>query len=114
MRLAAGKTFAGIDASVKEQALALFRCALQALCALNNHVELGPQRTTFEIAQITVDNGHWSRVQGGSGDLPPSHVEGVIVTRPAMPVAGQGDGGPVVCDANKARPGFRGAADNAC
>lgn len=114
MRLAAGKNFAGIDAYVKEQALAQFRCTLQALCALNNHVELGPHRTTFEIAQVTVDNGHWSRVQRGSGDLPPAHVEGVIVTGPAMPVAGEGGGGPVVCDANKARPGFSGAAGNAC
>ena len=103
-----------IDAYVKEQALALFLCAPQALYAVNNHVEFGPYRTTFEIAEVTVDEGHWSRVEGGSGYLPPAHVEGEIVTTPAMPIAGEGGGGPVAGDAKQAKPGFSGAAGNGC
>jgi ABC-type transport system substrate-binding protein len=50
-----------IDAYVHDQALALFLCAPQALYAVNEHVDFGPYRTTFEIAELTVDAGHWSR-----------------------------------------------------
>ncbi len=103
-----------IDAYVKEQALALFLCAPQALYAVNNHVEFGPYRATFEIAEVTVDEGHWSRVDGGSGYRPPAQIQGELVSTPAMPVAGEGGGGPVAGDASKAKPGFSGAAGNAC
>ena len=103
-----------IDAYVKEQALALFLCAPQALYAVNNHVEFGPYRTTFEIAEVTVDEGHWSRVEGGTGYQPPAHIEGLIVSTPAMPVAGEGGGTPAVGGDSKGKPGFSGASGNAC
>ncbi len=103
-----------IDAYVKEQALALFLCAPQALYAVNNHVEFGPYRTTFEIAEVTVDEGHWSRVEGGTGYQPPAHIEGLIVSTPAMPVAGERGGTPAVGGDSKGKPGFSGASGNAC
>jgi len=77
-------------------------------------VEFGPYRTTFEIAEVTVDDGHWSRVEGGTGYQPPAHIEGLIVSTPAMPVAGEGGGTPAVGGDSKGKPGFSGASGNAC
>jgi peptide/nickel transport system substrate-binding protein len=75
-----------IDRYCYEHALAVFLCAPQALYAVNNHVDFGPYRTTFEIAEVTVDEGHWSR-QPGAARAEPGAVKG---------------------------PGFAGAAGNAC
>lgn len=78
-----------IDAYVQEQALALFICAPQALYAVNEHVTFSPYKTTFELAEVTVDDQHWS-VTGGGAEL------GSRTARSA------------------AKPGFSGAAGNAC
>ncbi|RBY76079.1 hypothetical protein DQ238_18095 [Geodermatophilus sp. TF02-6] len=51
-----------------EQALALFVCAPQALYAVNEHVSFTPYKTTFELAEVTVDEQHWS-VTGGGAEL---------------------------------------------
>lgn len=88
-----------IDQYCFDQALALFLCAPQALYAVNNHVEFGPYRTTFEVAEVTVDEGHWSRQPGSSGW--PSGSEGTGVE-------------PAPREASQARPGFSGASGNAC
>jgi len=56
-----------IDAYVHDQALALFICAPQALYAVNEHVTFSPYKTTFELAEVTVDEQHWS-VGGGRSD----------------------------------------------
>lgn len=53
-----------IDRYCFDNALAVFLCAPQALYAVNNHVNFGPYKTTFEIAEVTVDEGHWSRRPG--------------------------------------------------
>ena len=74
-----------IDTYVHEQALALFICAPQALYAVNEHVTFSPYRTTFELAEVTVDERHWSVASG-----------------------------PVVVRAAGGRPGFSGASGNAC
>jgi peptide/nickel transport system substrate-binding protein len=79
-----------IDAYVHDQALALFICAPQALYAVNEHVSFAPYRTTFELAEVTVDAQHWSVTRGGSG--PQDHV----------------------APRSSAKPGFSGAAGNAC
>src|SRR5436309_14355904 len=50
-----------IDRYVYDEALALFLCAPQALYAVNKHVNFGPSRTTFELAETEVDEQHWSR-----------------------------------------------------
>ena len=50
-----------IDKLVRDQALALFLCAPQALYAVNKHVEFKPYRTTFELAECRVRPEHWSR-----------------------------------------------------
>ncbi len=50
-----------IDKSVHDDALALFLCAPQALYAVNRHVDFEPYRTTFELAETSVDERHWSR-----------------------------------------------------
>jgi ABC-type transport system substrate-binding protein len=50
-----------IDSYVFDEALALFLCAPQALYAVNKHVNFGPYRTTFELAETEVDEQHWSR-----------------------------------------------------
>ena len=50
-----------IDRYVYDEALALFLCAPQALYAVNKHVDFGPYRTTFELAETEVDEEHWSR-----------------------------------------------------
>jgi ABC-type transport system substrate-binding protein len=57
-----------IDRYVFDEALALFLCAPQALYAVNKHVNFGPYRTTFELAETEVDEQHWSRrrAQGDS------------------------------------------------
>ena len=50
-----------IDRFVHDQALVIFLCAPKALYAVSNHVEFGPYRATFELAECEVDEGHWSR-----------------------------------------------------
>jgi peptide/nickel transport system substrate-binding protein len=80
-----------IDAHVQEQALALFLCAPQALYAVNEHVSFAPYKTTFELAEVTVDEQHWSVTGGGAGP-----------------------GAPAVARAASDRPGFSGASGNAC
>jgi len=50
-----------IDRYVYDEALALFLCAPQALYVVNKHVDFGPYRTTFELAETEVDEEHWSR-----------------------------------------------------
>jgi ABC-type transport system substrate-binding protein len=82
-----------IDAYCFDNALAVFLCAPQALYAVNNHVSFGPYKTTFEIAEVTVDEGHWSR-------QPDAPRRSGATTPPA--------------GAAKERPGFAGAAGNAC
>jgi peptide/nickel transport system substrate-binding protein len=83
-----------IDRYCFDNALAVFLCAPQALYAVNNHVGFGPYKTTFEIAEVTVDEGHWSRQPGAeqrtSAEAKPATV------------------------ANTEKPGFAGAAGNAC
>jgi peptide/nickel transport system substrate-binding protein len=74
-----------IDRYCFDNALAVFLCAPQALYAVNNHVSFGPYKTTFEIAEVTVDDEHWSR-------------------RP----------GAVQSGSNEPKPGFSGASGNAC
>lgn len=74
-----------IDAYVQEHALALFICAPQALYAVNEHVTFSPYKTTFELAEVTVGERHWSVTAGGA---------------PARRANG--------------KPGFAGAAGNAC
>lgn len=54
-----------IDRYVFDEALALFLCAPQALYAVNKHVNFGPYRTTFELAEAEVDEQHWSRRNTG-------------------------------------------------
>jgi ABC-type transport system substrate-binding protein len=80
-----------IDRYCFDQALALFLCAPQALYAVNNHVSFGPYRTTFEIAEVRVDEGHWSR-------------------QPGMARGGSDPASQRASD----RPGFSGASGNAC
>ncbi|MEX5721705.1 ABC transporter substrate-binding protein [Geodermatophilus maliterrae] len=80
-----------IDAYVQDRALALFLCAPQALYAVNEHVAFSPYKTTFELAEVTVGEQHWS-VTGGGAEL-----GGRAVARPAT-----------------GKPGFAGAAGNAC
>ena len=84
-----------IDRYVYDQALAVFLCAPQALYAVNNHVSFGPYRTTFEIAEVTVDEDHWSRRDGAPqrGSLSLPSATDVMGTE---------------------KPGFAGAAGNAC
>jgi len=49
-----------IDRFVREQSLALFLCAPDALYAVNRHVRFKPYATTFELAETEVGAGHWS------------------------------------------------------
>ena len=83
-----------IDRYCFDNALAVFLCAPRALYAVNNHVGFGPYKTTFEIAEVTVDEGRWSRQPGAeqrtSAEAKPATV------------------------ANAEKPGFAGAAGNAC
>ncbi len=99
-----------IDAMVHESALALFLCAPQALYAVNNHVSFGPYRTTFEIAEVTVDDEHWSRT-GGGADLSRPDSGDAVTGSDGLPVAGYGALPP---DEGTSKPGFSGAAGNAC
>jgi hypothetical protein len=82
-----------IDRYCLNNTLAVFLCAPQALYAVNNHVDFGPYRTTFEVAEVTVDEQHWSRQtnvqQRSSAGLS------------AAPIT------------NTEKPGFSGAAGNA-
>lgn len=55
-----------IDEFVRDEALALFLCAPEALYAVNKHVDFKPYRTTFELAETAVDDGHWSRRRDGA------------------------------------------------
>ncbi len=50
-----------IDHFVHEEALALFLCAPSALYAVNKHVSFKAYRTTFELAECSVSDEHWSR-----------------------------------------------------
>ncbi len=50
-----------VDRFVYDEALALFLCAPQALYAVNRHVDFTAYRTTFELPECRVSNGHWSR-----------------------------------------------------
>ena len=114
-----------IDTLCFDQALALFLCAPQALYAVNNNVSFGPYRTTFEIAEVTVSPEHWSN-NGGGADLT---AVGAAVPQAESTAGGYGGGleagdaqsstGPSTSgapsgDADKSRPGFSGAAGNAC
>ncbi|MGI8692058.1 MAG: hypothetical protein ACR2JK_04055, partial [Geodermatophilaceae bacterium] len=83
-----------IDAYCFDQALAVYLCAPQALYAVNKHVSFGPYRTTFEIAEVTVNEQHWSRTGGG---------------RTVTARADSGQPTP-----KESKPGFSGAAGNAC
>jgi ABC-type transport system substrate-binding protein len=74
-----------IDRYCFDNALAVFLCAPQALYAVNNHVSFGPYKTTFEIAEVTVDEEHWSRRPGAAQSR-----------------------------SNRPKPGFSGASGNAC
>lgn len=86
-----------IDAYCFDQALAVYLCAPKALYAVNNHVSFGPYRTTFEIAEVTVDEQHWSRTGGGR-----------TVT------AGDSADASEAKAKKESKPGFSGAAGNAC
>lgn len=50
-----------LDRFVYDEALALFLCAPYALYAINKQVHFRPYRTTFELAECTVTEKHWSR-----------------------------------------------------
>ena len=54
-----------LDRYAFDQALALFICAPQALYAVNKYVSFLGYRTTFELAETEVADGHWSRQQTG-------------------------------------------------
>lgn len=82
-----------IDQYCLDNALAVFLCAPQALYAVNNHVSFGPYKTTFEIAEVTVDEAHWSRQPGADQRTS-------AASKPAV--------------ASAEKPGFSGAAGNAC
>ena len=49
---------------IREESLALFLCAPDALYAVNEHVAFTPYRTTFELAETSVGAAHWSRRAG--------------------------------------------------
>jgi len=65
-----GEVAGRIDTYVYDEALAIFLCAPQALYAVNKHVQFNAYRTTLELAETTVDEGHWSRRNGASGTTP--------------------------------------------
>ena len=50
-----------VDRYTTRQALALFLVAPQALYAVNRQVDFRPYRTTFELADTSVNPTHWSR-----------------------------------------------------
>jgi peptide/nickel transport system substrate-binding protein len=84
-----------IDRYCYDNALAVFLCAPQALYAVNTHVSFGPYRTTFEIAEVTVDEGHWSRKAAAA-------PRAAATPEPAPQAV------------STEKPGFAGAAGNAC
>lgn len=51
-----------IDEYVYDEALALFLCCPQDLYAVNRHVDFVPYRSTFELAETSVSEQHWSRL----------------------------------------------------
>ena len=55
-----------MDAYGRDQALAVFLCAPQALYAVNNDASFGLYKTTFEIAEVTAD--------GGTGRVSPARL----------------------------------------
>ena len=63
-------TAEAIDRYVYDQALALFLAAPQALYAVNKHVEFDPYKTTFELAETRVREGHWSLREGADTSTP--------------------------------------------
>jgi len=65
-----GEVAGRIDTYTYDEALALFLCAPQALYAVNKHVQFNAYRTTLELAETTVDEGHWSRRNGSGGTAP--------------------------------------------
>jgi len=65
-----GEVAGRIDTYAYDEALALFLCAPQALYAVNKHVQFNAYRTTLELAETTVDEGHWSRRNGSAGTAP--------------------------------------------
>ena len=85
-----------IDAYVHDQALALFICAPQALYAVNEHVTFSPYKTTFELAEVTVDEQHWS-VGGGRSDTSRTDLGDRAAIRPTS-----------------GKPTFAQASGNAC
>ena len=97
-----------IDALCHDQALSLFLCAPQALYAVNKRSSFGPYRTTFELAEVTVDDGHWSLTRRRADLSAP--LDGARGRVGGQPVAGYGGLPPDAED----RPGFSGAAGNAC
>ncbi len=50
-----------LDSLVRERALALFLVAPKGLYAVNRHVDVTPNASTFELAQTKVSEDHWSR-----------------------------------------------------
>lgn len=44
-----------------EHSKALFLCSPQALYAINKEVDFKAYRATFELADTTVSEAHWSR-----------------------------------------------------
>ena len=91
---------AEIDRYCFDNALAVFLCAPQALYAVNNHVSFGPYRTTFESAEGTGDEGHWARKADATGHA------AAAAEPAAQAVSPQG--------VSTEKPGFAGAAGNAC
>jgi ABC-type transport system substrate-binding protein len=55
-----GEAAAEIDRLVQREALALFLVSPQALYAVNRHVRFSAYRSTLELAETEVDEGHWS------------------------------------------------------
>jgi peptide/nickel transport system substrate-binding protein len=50
-----------MDRLAYDQALSIFLCAPQALCAVNKHVAFVGHAATFELAETEVGDEHWSR-----------------------------------------------------
>ncbi|MFC0270838.1 ABC transporter substrate-binding protein [Metabacillus herbersteinensis] len=50
-----------IDRYVYKEALSLFLCSPEELYAVNRHVDFKPYKTTFELAETSVSDQHWSR-----------------------------------------------------
>lgn len=65
-----------MDRLAYDQALSIFLCAPQALYAVNKHVRFVDHAATFEVAETEVDDEHWSRRAGSTGQASspvPSH-----------------------------------------